>query len=314
MLTPTGERIELANGSARAEVGTVAAMLCSLRIGDVALTEPIARRRGARASATASCWCPWPNRVRDARWTLRRPRAAARHHRAGPGQRPPRPAAVHRARGARSARMPPSPSARPSRPSTAGRSCSTPGCASTLAPGRDRRHARRASTPATLPAPYATGTHPFLRIGDVPIERAQLSTIAGGELLRRRRAAQPDRRAAVVVDTPYDLRDAASRGRPRPRHRLRRAVDARDRVVGDVLAGARRRDRSRCCRTTTGSTCRSSRRQIYPGPNGPKTAIAVEPMTAPPDALNSGLGLRWLEPGELWEGSWGLRYAGGATR
>jgi aldose 1-epimerase len=53
---------------------------------------------------------------------------------------------------------------------------------------------------------------------------------------------------------------------------------------------------------------------IYPGPDGPKTAIAVEPMTAPPDALNSGLGLRWLEPGELWEGSWGLRYAGGATR
>ena len=53
---------------------------------------------------------------------------------------------------------------------------------------------------------------------------------------------------------------------------------------------------------------------IYPGPDGPKTAIAVEPMTAPPDALNSGLGLRWLEPGELWEGSWGLRYAEGATR
>jgi aldose 1-epimerase len=53
---------------------------------------------------------------------------------------------------------------------------------------------------------------------------------------------------------------------------------------------------------------------IYPGPDGPNTAIAVEPMTAPPDALNSGLGLRWLEPGELWEGSWGLRYSGGATR
>ena len=41
MLTPTGERIELANGAARAEVGTVAAVLCSLRIGDVAITEPI---------------------------------------------------------------------------------------------------------------------------------------------------------------------------------------------------------------------------------------------------------------------------------
>jgi aldose 1-epimerase len=48
-----------------------------------------------------------------------------------------------------------------------------------------------------------------------------------------------------------------------------------------------------------------------PTADGPIDAIAVEPMTAPPDALNSGQGLIWLESGETWEGSWGLRYAGG---
>ena len=32
-------------------------------------------------------------------------------------------------------------------------------------------------------------------------------------------------------------------------------------------------------------------------------------MTAPPDALNSGTDLIWLEPGESWSGSWGVRYA-----
>jgi aldose 1-epimerase len=32
------------------------------------------------------------------------------------------------------------------------------------------------------------------------------------------------------------------------------------------------------------------------------SAVAIEPMTAPPDAFNSGLGLRWLAPGETWEG------------
>ena len=37
-------------------------------------------------------------------------------------------------------------------------------------------------------------------------------------------------------------------------------------------------------------------------------AVAVEPMTAPPDALNSGQGLSWIEPGATWEGSWGVRY------
>jgi aldose 1-epimerase len=36
-------------------------------------------------------------------------------------------------------------------------------------------------------------------------------------------------------------------------------------------------------------------------------AVAVEPMTCPPDALNSGTDLLTLEPGESWTGSWGLR-------
>ena len=36
-------------------------------------------------------------------------------------------------------------------------------------------------------------------------------------------------------------------------------------------------------------------------------AVAVEPMTCPPDALNSGTGLITLQPGETWQGSWGLR-------
>jgi aldose 1-epimerase len=36
-------------------------------------------------------------------------------------------------------------------------------------------------------------------------------------------------------------------------------------------------------------------------------AVAVEPMTCPPDALNSGTDLITLEPGARWTGSWGLR-------
>ena len=48
--------------------------------------------------------------------------------------------------------------------------------------------------------------------------------------------------------------------------------------------------------------------QIFPKAGERVAAVAVEPMTAPPDALNSGQGLIWLEPGERWEGSWGLVY------
>jgi aldose 1-epimerase len=50
----------------------------------------------------------------------------------------------------------------------------------------------------------------------------------------------------------------------------------------------------------------------YPAGDGFSTAIAVEPMTAPADALNSGAGLRWLEPGQDWSASWSIRYRGAA--
>ena len=36
-------------------------------------------------------------------------------------------------------------------------------------------------------------------------------------------------------------------------------------------------------------------------------ALAVEPMTCPPDALNSGDGLITLAPDETWSASWGIR-------
>jgi aldose 1-epimerase len=51
----------------------------------------------------------------------------------------------------------------------------------------------------------------------------------------------------------------------------------------------------------------------YPSGDGLITAVAIEPMTAPADAFNSGDGLRWLDPGESWSMSWGIRYDDGLT-
>jgi len=36
-------------------------------------------------------------------------------------------------------------------------------------------------------------------------------------------------------------------------------------------------------------------------------SVAVEPMTAPPDAFNSGEDLVVLEPGARFSASWGIR-------
>jgi aldose 1-epimerase len=53
---------------------------------------------------------------------------------------------------------------------------------------------------------------------------------------------------------------------------------------------------------------------IFPRPDGLRRAIAVEPMTVPPNAFNTGQSLRWLQPGERWELGWGVRYSGDTTR
>jgi aldose 1-epimerase len=41
--------------------------------------------------------------------------------------------------------------------------------------------------------------------------------------------------------------------------------------------------------------------------SGGRAGVAVEPMTCPANAFNSGDGLMVLEPGQSWSGLWGLR-------
>lgn len=45
----------------------------------------------------------------------------------------------------------------------------------------------------------------------------------------------------------------------------------------------------------------------FPGPHGFHSALAVEPMSAPADAFNSGIDVWHLEPGEAAQASWGIR-------
>ena len=44
-----------------------------------------------------------------------------------------------------------------------------------------------------------------------------------------------------------------------------------------------------------------------PLPDVNRRAIAVEPMTCPPNAFRSGTDLITLEPGASWTGAWGMR-------
>ncbi|AMB59323.1 aldose 1-epimerase family protein [Microterricola viridarii] len=42
----------------------------------------------------------------------------------------------------------------------------------------------------------------------------------------------------------------------------------------------------------------------------PVTAIAIEPMTGPANAFNTGAGLTLVAPGEVWTSQWGIRFSG----
>jgi aldose 1-epimerase len=44
-----------------------------------------------------------------------------------------------------------------------------------------------------------------------------------------------------------------------------------------------------------------------PLPDVNRRAMAVEPMTCPPNAFRSGTDLITLEPGASWTGAWGIR-------
>ena len=69
MTTATGTPIILERDTVRAELGTVAALLRSLTVGGVALVEHTPAEQPP-AFGNGIVLVPWPNRVRDARWTL----------------------------------------------------------------------------------------------------------------------------------------------------------------------------------------------------------------------------------------------------
>ncbi|GAA1810140.1 aldose 1-epimerase family protein [Agromyces neolithicus] len=154
-------------------------------------------------------------------------------------------------------------------------------------------------------APVAIGTHPFLKIGGVPTADLTLRLDAASHIEVDDRLLPT---GEVPVDgTEWDFREG------------RRVGD----VSLDDAFGELSGDEGFVEHTLTAPDGRSvsiwaddefGYVQVYttrafPGEDG-DVAIAIEPMTAPAEAFNSERGLRWLGPGEQWELSWGIRFAG----
>lgn len=154
------------------------------------------------------------------------------------------------------------------------------------------------------PTPAAIGAHPYVRVGAAPTEEVSLTLNAGSYLMVDDRLNPVG--SAPVSGTTNDLSTGPTVGRlnldtafsdltPSADGMYRHTLEAPggDTVVvwGD--------GNYRYVQVYTTNT--------YPA-GGHRTAVAVEPMTAPPNAFNSGEGLRWLDPGQSWISSWGISH------
>jgi len=155
-------------------------------------------------------------------------------------------------------------------------------------------------------APYAVGTHPFLRVGAHSVETLTITARTTEHVM------VDDRLNPVGIEpaagTPFDLSEPRAVSSLELDDAWRIEPDA-DGVTRTIVA-APDGTSTTLWQHAEWEWLQVFITRIFPTPEGLSTAIAVEPMTAPADALNSGLGLRWIEPGASWSGSWGITRQG----
>lgn len=146
--------------------------------------------------------------------------------------------------------------------------------------------------------PFALGAHPYLRIGNIPSEELTLKVNAATRLLTNDRKIPT---GAGQVDGSFDLREGRKVG----------GLEL-DTCFADLAF-----EQGRCRHSLTADDGRNvtlwmdeefGYTQVFVTDQFPgrAKAVAMEPMTAPANAFNSGDGLRWLEPAGTFRASWGI--------
>jgi aldose 1-epimerase len=303
MRAPTGEQFRLTrstpNGLAEAVIVEVAASIREFRIGGIELTEPYGEF-SVPPFAGGIVLVPWPNRIPDGIWKLD-----------GEQQQlditePDKHNAIHGLLRHGPYRVLEQNDGSITLGATVFPQHGYPFLLETSVrheltdDGMSVTH--RITNESDAPAPVAIGTHPFFQIGDVPTDQLTLTVHAGTRFPVDERL-NPS--AEIAVEGDYDLRAG------------RKVADINlDDAFGDV------KPVSQVTATLTASDGRSVAlwqddnfpyvqiftTRKFPRGSGFVTAIAMEPMTAPANAFNSGQSLKWLNPGETWQASWGIRY------
>ncbi|TAP44462.1 aldose 1-epimerase family protein [Arthrobacter sp. S39] len=148
------------------------------------------------------------------------------------------------------------------------------------------------------PAPFVLGAHPYLRLGDTDLDELQLTVSADTRLVADERLIP---RSAEPVSGDTDLRAGRRVGN------LDIDVALTDiRFDGGVARHTLTAPDGRGVSLWQDETCGYVHVFVTTDFPGRARAVAIEPMTGPANAFNSGDGLRWLSPGDSFTMAWGI--------
>lgn len=152
--------------------------------------------------------------------------------------------------------------------------------------------------------PFGLGTHPFLRVGSADTDACTLRLSAATRLPVDGQRLLPQGPALALGEQERAL----VRGRRLEGVELDTAFGGAHPDPGTGLVEHTLTD-PEGCGVRLWADPAFGWVQVYTAPDYPGRgrAVAVEPMTCPPDALNSGVDLVELAAGARWTGSWGLR-------
>jgi aldose 1-epimerase len=160
----------------------------------------------------------------------------------------------------------------------------------------------RAANGSAEAAPFGIGFHPYVTMG-IPVDDVRLTIPAS------RRVTTDDRALPVgeqgVAETEFDFTveravgatrlDTCFTGLARSDGRSRARLESADGERGvEIWAD----EAFGYFQAYTGDTLEPASRR--------RQAVAVEPMTCPPNAFASGVDVIRLEPGASWSGAWGI--------